>query len=158
MTLIYRAFFYYQVIWMSFEDIHLGFLTAKCLLFQVSMANFPISHYPCRTILDDAVRHVLRGRIPEGFSATLHISITLFICTCALATALVTSDLGTVRFLQRSYIWGICETYFRFCSSCSLFESLKWKAKIRLSYSPRWPLQMTYLCRCFRLSDLLEES
>lgn len=96
MRLIYRVFFYYQVIWMSFEDIRLGFLTAKCLLFQVSMANFPISHYPCRTILDDAVRHVLRGRIPEGFSATLHISITLFICTCALATALVTSDLGTV--------------------------------------------------------------
>ncbi|KAG0585867.1 hypothetical protein KC19_2G045600 [Ceratodon purpureus] len=69
---------------------------ARVGMAAVSMANFPVSHYPCRSILDDGVRHILRGRIPEGFSVTLHIAITLFICSCALATALVTSDLGTV--------------------------------------------------------------
>jgi len=62
----------------------------------VSLVCFPVCHYPCRAILDDGVRYVLHGRLPEGFSKTLHVSLTLFICSCALATSLVTSDLGTV--------------------------------------------------------------
>lgn len=66
------------------------------------MACFPVCHYPCRTILEDGVRYVLRGRISEGFSCTLHVLLTVFLCGCALATALVTSDLGTVRFLVPS--------------------------------------------------------
>ena len=87
------------------------------------MANFPVSHYPCRSILDDGVRHILRGRIPEGFSVTLHIAITLFICSCALATALVTSDLGTVRFLHRNPTSGAIMKLAFGHASCSLFKS-----------------------------------
>jgi len=66
----------------------------------VSLACLPVCHYPCRAILDDGVRYVLRGGSPQGFSKTLHVSLMLFICSCALATSVVTFDLGTVRFLH----------------------------------------------------------
>lgn len=65
-------------------------------MFQVSIACFPVCHYPCRTILEDGVRYVLRDRISEGFSPTLHILLTLFLCGSALVTSLITSDLGAV--------------------------------------------------------------
>ncbi|KAH9531449.1 hypothetical protein CY35_19G038700 [Sphagnum magellanicum] len=62
----------------------------------VSMVCYPVCHYPCRTILDDATRYVLQGRIKEGFSWTLHVILTLVLCGAALGTSLLTSDLGTV--------------------------------------------------------------
>jgi hypothetical protein len=70
----------------------------KFSIFQVSMVCYPVCHYPCRTILDDATRYVLQGRIKEGFSWTLHVILTLVLCGAALGTSLLTSDLGTVSF------------------------------------------------------------
>lgn len=71
-------------------------------LYQVSMICFPVCHFPCRTILEDGVRHVLHEHIPEGFSWTLHILLTLVLCGSALGTSLLTSDLGTVSSLLHS--------------------------------------------------------
>ena len=68
-------------------------------LSQVSMICFPVCHFPCRTILEDGIRHVLHEHIPEGFSWTLHILLTLVLCGSALGTSLLTSDLGTVSSL-----------------------------------------------------------
>ncbi len=62
------------------------------------MVCYPVCHYPCRTILDDATRYVLQGRIKEGFSWPLHVILTLVLCGAALGTSLLTSDLGTVSF------------------------------------------------------------
>ncbi len=62
------------------------------------MVCYPVCHYPCRTILDDATRYVLQGRIKEGFSWSLHVILTLVLCGAALGTSLLTSDLGTVSF------------------------------------------------------------
>jgi hypothetical protein len=71
-------------------------------LSQVSMICFPVCHFPCRTILEDGIRHVLHEHIPEGFSWTLHILLTLVLCGSALGTSLLTSDLGTVSSLLHS--------------------------------------------------------
>ncbi|XP_024395342.1 uncharacterized protein [Physcomitrium patens] len=80
----------------SFGSSNLYLNIARVGMAAVSIACFPVCHYPCRTILEDGVRYVLRDRISEGFSPTLHILLTLFLCGSALVTSLITSDLGAV--------------------------------------------------------------
>lgn len=81
-----------------------------CFTYQVSMVCYPVCHYPCRTILEDAARHILRGRIGEGFSWTLHIILTLVICGFALGTSLLTSNLGSVSAFHFAYP-GVCLSF-----------------------------------------------
>lgn len=60
--------------------------------FQVAIACYPLQCYPARSIVEDAIKHLLH----HPASQHLHVFVTLLLFTSTLVTALLITDLGTV--------------------------------------------------------------